>query len=216
MKKRHNKTFEVIQNGFDEKTLGIDQSRPISKFNIVYTGAANLGKPNFRPLLDAIANLICSGKIDQNDISIEFYGAGNEKSLERMFSNHPFRKLVKNYGYLPRERMSDLQRSAAILLQATYPGTGTLTSKVYEYLVAFRPILAIPNDHGEIASLLQETITGLCCTSVGEISSQLFEWYVEWKNTGTIKCNCNEPAIMKYSRREQAGQLAQLLNRIVL
>ena len=212
---RHNRIINVIPNGFDPESIAKVKSRFINKLNIVYTGGVNLGKPNFRCLLDAVAKLINSNHINQREVSINFYGAGNEKSLDRMFCDHPFRNIVNNHGHLPREKIFECQKSAAILLLATYPGTGTLTSKVYEYLAARRPILAIPDDYTDICDLLMSTKSGVCCTSVDEISSQLLKWYIEWKKTGKIQCNSNQRAIKRYSRKIQAGRLAELLNRIV-
>ena len=214
LRTRHSRNVRVIPNGFDPETLADDQFRANLNFNIVYTGGVNLGKPEFGPLLDALGLLIKTGKLNRKDISVEFYGAKNELRLKSMFQNHEFGNIVKNYGHVPRERLLDIQRSAAILLQATYSGTGTLSSKIYEYLAARRPILALPKDHNGIDQLLTETRAGVSCTSVDEIAKQLLKWYEEWKSTNTIKCQSIPSAIMKYSQKVQAGQLSQLLNEL--
>jgi glycosyltransferase involved in cell wall biosynthesis len=212
LRTRHSRNVRIIPNGFDPEILADDQIKTVKNFNLVYTGGINLGKPEFGPLLDAVGLLIKAGKLDPKDISIQFYGAKNERRLKSMFENHEFRNFVQDCGHVPREKLLNIQRSAAILLQATYPGTGTLSSKIYEYLAARRPILALPQDHDGIDQLLLETKAGVSYTSVDEIAQQLLKWYQEWKSSNTINCQSTLSAIMKYSQKVQARQLSQLLN----
>ena len=73
----------------------------------------------------------------------------------------------------------------------------------------------MPNDGDCIDQLLRETNAGVNCSTVEEIAAQLRKWYLEWKATGTVAYQGTEEAIMKYSCKEQASQLAKLLDGIV-
>ena len=145
LRARHNRDVAVIPNGFDPDIIVRENVLLFPKFEIVYTGGINLGNPDFNPLFNAIQLLCETGKMDVNDVLISFYGYGNERRLKHFF-HHTYSKVIKNYGGVPREESLHHQRKALILLQTTAPGTGWMTSKIYEYLVARRPILAIPRE----------------------------------------------------------------------
>jgi hypothetical protein len=211
MRKRLRRNILIIHNGFDPTDLAPSSSIPIKKFNIVYTGGVTHGFPDFRPLLDGLGKCINSGEIDMDHISVEFYGEGNERRLREMFSGHTYEQLVRIEGAIPWRECRKIQRNAAVLLQQTLGVNGWLTAKIFEYLAARRPILAIPADNNGIDELLHETGAGFSCTKADEISDRILKWYREWIETGTITCNGKIDLIMKYSRREQAGKLAGIL-----
>jgi len=214
LRRRHRRVVDVIPNGFEpEDVPGPGLTDVFPKFEIVYTGGLNLGRPDFTVLLDALQQLCDSGTIDANEIAISFYGGGNEKRIEKLM-RHPLGYTIRNYGHISRREVLNRQRAALILLQATSPGTGLLTSKIYEYLTAMRPILAIPRDDS-ISKLLRETNAGVCCTTKQEVMKQLAEWHAEWKRGEMIAWHGNIAEIMQYSRKQQAKQTAALLDRIV-
>lgn len=210
---RHNQEVMVIPNGFDPDILFPEEKYEFPKFEIVYTGGINLGRPDFTSLLDAFQYLCENGKMNSEDVRISFFGRGNERRLKKV-CRHPFSKIVRNCGGVPRSEALERQRSALILLQITAPGTGCMTSKIYEYLIARRPILAIPCDGDCIEKLLDETNAGVSCTTKDEIASQLHQWYDEWKKTGAIAWPGDINKIMQYSRKEQAKETALLLEKI--
>ena len=214
LRRRHSRDVMVIPNGFDPDILAPEKSFAFPKFEIVYTGGINLGCPDFTPLLDALQYLCANGKMDPDDVLIRFYGRGNERRLKRLF-RHPFSHAIRNCGGVPRTESLKFQRCALILLQATAPGTGWMTSKIYEYLIARRPILAIPRDGDSIEKLLKETKAGMSWSTKDEIAVQLIDWYSEWKKTGTVAWHGDMRTIMQYSRKEQAKETALLLEKVI-
>jgi len=62
--------------------------------------------------------------------------------------------------------------------------------------------------------VLCETGAGASCTTLEEIAAQLRAWYEEWERTATVVCRSNMDELAKYSRRDQAGQLAALQDEI--
>lgn len=216
LRKRHGRPVRTISHGFDPDLAPKVRPSIFPRFNIVFTGGVVLGRPNFRPLLDAIGRLIARGEVDPRDILIEFYGAGNSARLAEMFGDHPYSHLVVDYGAAPRVQAVERQRSAAILLSAGHPGMhGWNTSKLFEYIVAGRPILSIPHDYDCIDEMLKRTKAGVSCTSVADIEGVLLSFYREWKRTGTVAFQGSQELISRYSNRSQAGELATLLDDIV-
>ena len=215
LKERHIREIEVVPNGFDPDILAPEESFSFPLFEVVYTGGLTVGRPDFTPLLDAFQHLVDNNKILVDDVRISFYGENNEKRL-KLLSLHPFAHAITNFGGVSREESLKCQRSALILLQATSPGTGWMTSKIYEYLISRRPILAIPRDGDSVEKLLIETKAGAACTTKDEIANQLLSWYEEWKASGTVVWNGNMDTIMRYSRKEQAKDTAQVLEKVLL
>ncbi|WP_333710544.1 glycosyltransferase [Malikia spinosa] len=214
LQKRHNRLIQTIPHGFDPE-LNLNTSNEYPEiFNIVFTGGAVLGKPNFRPLLDAIGKLIQDGKIIEEKIRIDFFGAGNSVALARMFENHKYANLVKDYGPIPRIKAIENQRKAAILLAAGHPGAkGVITSKIFEYITAGRPILSIPKDNDCIDELLEKTNCGVSCTTTEEIKIAVLELYKKWES-GELSNIPSSEQVLLYSSHARAKELANLLNEV--
>lgn len=85
---------------------------------------------------------------------------------------------------------------------------------MFDYLAARRPILAVPDDHGETAGLLRRTGAGAACTGVEDILRQLVQWHQQWQTGTDATANRNETEIARYSRRVQTQQLARILDEI--
>jgi glycosyltransferase involved in cell wall biosynthesis len=110
----------------------------------------------------------------------------------------------------------DAQRQATVLLVLGMPGArGVLTTKLFEYMAAGRPVLAYPKDPECMDRVLEATGVGVSCDSVDELKAVLLRWHREWKATGDVRMNRNRDEIMKYSRKEQAKALAAVLDRVV-
>jgi hypothetical protein len=94
--------------------------------------------------------------------------------------------------------------------------TGTLSGKLYEYIGAGKPILALTFKDGEVYKLLQETGCGVIVNDVSEIKSVLMKWLKEFKDEGKITSfyHPNKDNIKKYTRREQARKLAELFEKV--
>lgn len=213
--RRTGRSARIIPNGFDPDDMAPSGSEPITRFNIVYTGDAVLGSPNFLPLLDGLWECITSGTIAPEHIAVEFYGDRNRERLDRQFRGHPCAHLVRIKGSVPWRKCRKIQRGAAILLQQAFPGRrGIYTSKIFEYLAARRPILAIPADGDCVQELLERTGAGFSCSSAGEIAVRLAGWYREWRETGTVACRGNLEVINEYSRKEQARRLSEILDQV--
>jgi glycosyltransferase involved in cell wall biosynthesis len=89
----------------------------------------------------------------------------------------------------------------------------TYTGKLFEYLAAKRPILAIAYKSGAVDNLLTESGTGIVINNPTMMKDVLSHWLDEWQKSGRILSHWEPRAdvIQRYTRRGQAGKLAQLL-----
>jgi hypothetical protein len=87
---------------------------------------------------------------------------------------------------------------------------GILTGKVFEYLTANRPILAIGPEDGDLATILAETNAGVVINFDAEekLKFQINKLYQQFKRGKLI---VNARNIQKYHRKELTKNLAVLL-----
>jgi hypothetical protein len=152
------KKIYTIMNGFDP-----DQKKPgikmLDKFTIVYTGVLYQGKRDPEPLFQAISELINSGKISSSDIEILFFGTDDDW-LFNDIRKYKLENVINVCGPILREESILQQRKAQVLLLLTWnhPGEkGVYTGKLFDYLAAQRPILAIGIPGSVIEELFKST-----------------------------------------------------------
>jgi glycosyltransferase involved in cell wall biosynthesis len=213
---RTGRKVHVLHNGFDPALI---PPRPTdnqpSKFTLLYAGHLVLPQRNPAAVFKALELCLASGNIDRDRIEVVFRGSNpalvNEASpgvTERL----PVRVLP---GVSHHDALKEQLKASALLLLTHAGEKGVLTGKVFDYLAAGRPILAVPDDRAEVASLLQRTGAGLSCSGAEAIAAQLQQWYHAWEQDPNFNLNRNEAEIAKYSRREQTRHLAGVLDELV-
>jgi len=211
------KATYAITNGFDPDKMSPGQVDLTSKFTITYTGQIYTGRQDPSKLLAALHALISDSTINPDDVEVRFYGPEDEL-LAKEIEGYGLVDIVKQYGIVPREISFEKQRESQVLLLLNWEdegGKGVYTLKVFEYLAAQRPILAIGGSGDDVVKeLLDETRAGMYAPSVEDIKSILKELYIEYKLKGKITYNGDVEKINKYSYQEMARKFAEVLDSI--
>ena len=95
-------------------------------------------------------------------------------------------------------------------------GKGVLSGKVFEYLAAERPILAVVPPDGAAADLIRDAGAGVVVApdDVGGMVAALHDLHGRWR-AGTLEANVlSEEWRTKVSRRTRVEELARLLERV--
>ena len=204
----------VIHNGFDPTLLPEEKPQPTPIFTILYTGTLVLPYRDPRPVFRAIELCIARRQIPRDQAEVRFLGTDPgrvQDALAGMPAGFPVHVLPR----VPHRAALAAQMNASVLLLlAQASERGVMTGKIFDYLAAGRPILAVPDDHETTSALLKQTGAGVALTEVEAIARQLADWYAAWKLDPSFNLQRNEDAIAGYSRREQAKQLADLLNQL--
>jgi glycosyltransferase involved in cell wall biosynthesis len=204
----------VIHNGFDPTLLPESPPPPTPRFTIVYAGNLVWPHRNPAPLFQAVELCLKRKLIPKDRIEVQFYGADGAV-LERAFPGVLTRLPVRILPRIPHQAMLRVLMASSVLLLLAHPSEkGVLTGKVFDYLAARRPILAVPDDHGEMAALLRRTGAGVACTAVEDILRQLLQWHALWQAGADATADRNKAEIARYSRRTQTKQLAAILDQI--
>jgi len=215
----HPKPTIIIPNGFDEEDY-LEKVPLTEKFTITYTGNIYPGKRDPEPLLKAIAILKQEGKINQTNFELRFFGNNVNQHITYLTTKYDINNLVNIYGFVSFKESIRRQKESSALLLLSWNNpkdAGTLTGKVFEYIGASRPILALAYQGGEIDKLLQKTGCGVVANDPEEILDVIDKWLEEYGRNKQIKSfyKPKNELIKNYTRREQAKQLAEALNTVI-
>jgi glycosyltransferase involved in cell wall biosynthesis len=204
------KKGKIIPNGFDPVDFEGIQREESEKFEINYFG--NITKERDPAIVLKAVNEL-SGKY--SDIQVNIWGnVSNDVKME--LNNIDTSKIIKFHSYIPHDEMLQKMVNSSLLLlliNDVPDNKGILTGKIYEYLGAQVPILGIGPRDGEAALILQKTKAGemFGYSDQKEIADFISQHFSDKKKSRmTEKPNDVE----KYSRVEQAKELANLLESI--
>jgi glycosyltransferase involved in cell wall biosynthesis len=201
-----------IPNGYDP--VEVKPSIPTKTFTITYTGKLYQGKRDPLPLFQALSELFAENLMDRQMVKVQFYG-DDSYWIQEEFSHFHLQDVVELHSFVPRSISLEKQRTSQILLLLNWddPGeTGVYTGKIFEYLAARRPILAIGGPRGVVSELLKETGAGMHTKNITELKAFLTKAYEEYRATGSVNYTGKEEQIAKYSQVEMARRFAMALN----
>lgn len=191
---------EIIANGYDPEEFAVPAVR-FSGFNVVHVG--NIWE-NEQELL-AVAEAVCAlRKVTGKELTLRFVGSLSRRLAAHLAGMTGFSLL----GLLPHQETLAIMKGADILLYLGKPGQAA-GIKLYEYLGAGRPILAVAARASEAEQLIQEHQAGeVVTTNQVEIQSAL-------RRAMTGSFHFAPVGIDRYNRLNQAEELAGILNRLI-
>jgi glycosyltransferase involved in cell wall biosynthesis len=153
----------TITNGFDDELLvdsGAPQGEPLrlGKFTILYTGTL-FGRRTAGPFFDALAGVLARDPSLRDRLAVVFRTEPTSE-LNALRDLHRLGDIVEFLSPISfREIVAEQRRADALLLLLEEgPGAEIMVSqKVFEYLAARRPILAMIPGGGAAAEILRET-----------------------------------------------------------
>ncbi len=204
-------TVHVVENGCDFDDFEGLVYRRGERFRITHTGSF-FGRRSPQAFLEALERT-------DGDVVARFVGGLPPRQRDWVSSNG-LRDRVEVLDFLPRAEALALQRDseANLLLvpEAEGRGRAVLTAKVFEYLAAERPILAVVPPDGHAAELVRETGAGVVVPAddVGAIAAALAELERRWRE-GTLDGLPLSPELRaRLDRRAGAERLAEILREV--
>ena len=201
----------VISNGCDFDDFAGLQYHAGSRFRITHTGSF-FGKRDPRPFLQAFHDA---------DLDAVARFVGDFRSSDREWAGSlGLGDRLELVDYLPRAESLRLQRDSEALLllvpDAGGRGKGVLSGKVYEYIAAGRPILAVVPTDGAAAELVRETGSGVVVApdDVEGITNALVELHARFTNGGLPSVELAKRDEERLSRRARVEEMAALVEEI--
>ncbi|ADV50709.1 hypothetical protein Celal_3444 [Cellulophaga algicola DSM 14237] len=201
--------ISVITNGFDDQQ--IQEIKLDAAFTMVHIGSLLSGR-NPENLWRILSELLVSNADFKKVFKLKLIGVVSEDVLESIYAHHlkPYVDLV---GYVSHNTALQAQKKSQILLLTEINSKetqGIIPGKLFEYLAAKRPILAIGPKNWDVSAILEDTKAGKTFdyTEDVKLKKLLLEWFEAYK---TSSLNIAATNINKYSRRELTRKLAELI-----
>ena len=207
------RTF-LVPNGYDPDEEAMNSVSLDTAFTIAHFGSLHGMKRDPSILFEAVALLIGQGLMRRSDVRIGFYGP-MESNVDTLLRTHGLEGVVVQHGPVSRDEALAAERTAQILLIVLWSSaddTWQIAAKVFEYLAARRPILAVGSRKGELSDLLSTTRTGLQVTTVADAATWVLAAYREYVKNGRVGLTRDETAVEQYSQVQMAKRVAEALD----
>lgn len=208
-----NPRTNVITNGYDGKVEGC-KTKLESMFTITYVGLMNEDR-NPVILWEVLSDLMEEDPQFAADFSLRLIGKLS-KEVKINIEESSFASKVDLVGYLPHYEVEKFQRNTQLLLLVVNnvpTAKGIVTGKIFEYLKAKRPIVALAPENGDLAKIISDTNSGEVVDfgDYKRLKSVLRAYYADYKKQ---KLECQSVKIEKYHRRELTKKLSEQLNKL--
>jgi glycosyltransferase involved in cell wall biosynthesis len=185
------------------------------KLLITHAGKVK-GKQNPEPLFRVVSELISEKQIPNDRIEIRFWGLITEE-VRHFIKAYCLEDIVKLFPEIPRREVIKKELESHLLLVLTWNDPmepGIHPGKLFDYLGARVPILAIGEYPDVVTSVLKRTKAGIHIIEYDKLKSYLIEAYSSFEKNGELPFGGNENEIVKFTYQNIAGQFAELLNSI--
>ena len=210
---KYNKNIAVVTNGYDgqidKEAVALD-----ARFSITHIGLMNEAR-NPYALWKVLSELCDELPGFAKDLEIKLIGK-TDASVQHSIAAEGLVGCVNELGYIPHDQVHQHQKSSQVLLLAVNKvpsAKGIITGKIFEYLLAKRPIVAIGPEDGDLAAILKETQAGdiFDFDTSSRLKEKIVTLYQTYKENELV---VNSKHIDKYHRKALTGTLASLLKKL--
>ncbi len=207
---KFNSNTHVLSNGYDAdiKKEGVLLDE---KFSLTHIGMMNEDR-NPTILWKVLKELCIENEDFSKNLEIQLIGKIDAVVLHDL-KNYGLNSLLNQVDYVPHDQVQEYQQKSQVLILAVNDvpsAKGIVTGKIFEYLVAKRPILAIGPEDGDLAEILNETQAGTCVDfkNSEKLKEELLRLYKKYQEK---ELQVASKGIDKYHRKEITKQLANVL-----
>jgi glycosyltransferase involved in cell wall biosynthesis len=214
--------FVLIENGYDETNFNEAQDAAPAATRgdggplvLLHSGIIYPSERDPVPLFEALAALLQAGRIGPGTLHLKLRAPVHDEYLEELIGKHGIGSIVTIEPHLPyREALAEMLAADGLLVLQGASCNCQVPAKIYEYLRARRPILALTDSGGDTAATLRragiDTIGPLA--SRDGIMHTLME-FLDLVRAGKAPLP-SEEVVLANSRRSRSAQLGQLLDEV--
>jgi len=209
----------VIENGYDEEsfaTVSAAARQPLvpGTITLLHSGVVYPQERDPTNLFVALRRLVDLGQLKPGDLKIRFRAAVHDDLLTGLARQHAVEDYIELCPAISyREALQEMLCADALLVIQAANCNAQIPAKIYEYLRAGRPIIALTDPAGDTAGVLRasgiDTVARL--DSAEEIVA-LLPGFMDAVRCGQAPL-ADAPSVAAASRRGRAESLAELFSR---
>jgi len=214
--------FTLIENGYDEENfrnaLAATFTAPTgdAPFLLIHSGVIYPSERDPTQLFQGIGELRRQGRLSSRELRLVLRATGHDGYLRQMIDQYEIGDIVFVEPPVPyQQALSEMLAADGLLILQAANCNHQIPAKLYEYLRARRPILALTDPESDTAQTLRHA--GMECIvrldSKNEIMAGLMDFLDAAKN-GRIQIPSME-TVTAHSRAARSRQLAALLDSVV-
>lgn len=213
--------FSLIENGYDESAFSAlpPVCRPPGSrapFVLLHSGIVYPHERDPIPFFDALAELQAAKRISPESFNVVLRAPGNEPLLQRLIDERRITDIVRLLPAIPyQEALREMCEADGLLLLQAANSNNQIPAKLYEYLRAQRPILALTDTAGDTAGALGDfgidTIAPLDRKDAIVSALQRFVALVQRGAAPIAPMNL----VLRHSRRTKSELLAQTFDEVI-
>ena len=210
----------VIENGYDEETFaaaadGTDRVEPLlpGRLTLLHSGVVYPSERDPTQFVQALALLKARGVIGESNFRMRFRASEHDALIAELARVAGVSELVELAPAVPyREALREMLRADALVVMQASNCNAQVPAKLYEYLRARRPILALTDPAGDTAQVaLRSGIRSVATLDSAPAIAQLIGNFVTEAGT-RAQWVATDEAIRQASRGARSRELAALLD----
>jgi glycosyltransferase involved in cell wall biosynthesis len=210
--------WAVIPNGYDERIFaGVEPPprRENGRLLLVHSGLLYPSERDPRPFYAAVAALRDAGHVAADNLRVVLRASGYEDYHRSQVAEHGIDDIVRLEDAVPyRQALAEMMNADGLLVFQASNCNHQIPAKIYEYLRARKPILALTDPEGDTAGVLRQAGCGAVVRldRRDEIAAGMLGFLSDVREGRAGVASDAE--IESHSRRARTAELARLLDEI--
>jgi glycosyltransferase involved in cell wall biosynthesis len=212
----------VLENGYDEESFAslvpqavVGGAAPVGTraMLLLHSGIVYPSERDPTQLFEALGRLHKTGTLSPADLRIRFRASVHDDLLQGLAKAHGAQDFIKTCGPISyREALAEMLAVDALLVLQASNCNAQIPAKIYEYLRADKPILALTDPAGDTADVMRRAGLNQIARldSPDEIAAVLPALVRDWKQGKAARPDT--VAVQQASRQGRSKALASLLD----
>ncbi|WP_229417378.1 glycosyltransferase [Massilia sp. Root418] len=215
--------FRLIENAYDEENFADaerDGAAPApgahgGPLTLVHSGIIYPSERDPVPLFQALAALQQRGAVSGATLRVVLRATAHDEYLAGLIAEHGIGDIVQLAPHVPyRTALAEMLNADGLLILQATNCNHQVPAKLYEYLRARRPILALTDSDGDTAATLRQAgVDSIAPLDRKDAIIEALPRFLEQVRQGTAPL-APAAVIAAHSRRARTEQLAQLLDQV--
>lgn len=215
--------WAIIENGFDEDSFaGLPATpavAPVSErpVRLLHSGALYAPGRDPTAFFDALAQLTAAGDIDASALQVTLRASGAERRYAPLLRARGLEEMVRLAPAVPyAEALAEMLQADGLLVFQGRVFNHQIPAKLYEYVRARKPVLALADAGGDTAALIERLGVGRVApmTDPAAIGAGL-RAFVQGIRAG-VAPRADAEQIAQCSRLRRTEELARLLDTLLV